>query len=524
MFVSRLSTDLSSLLSSTYLGGSGADMGMGIVVYSGDVYTVAYSFSRDFPTTSGAYDESSNGSADVVICKLSEDLSSLLASTYLGGSGNDWATDIDVSSVGVFIAGHTASSNFPVTAGAYDRTYNGGLRDAFVSHLDLDLSSLLSSSFLGGLSDDRAVAVELTSDRVYITGVTASPDFPANTFDTTWLKVRVGYVAEMDLDLSTLRSTFLDSAYVKSARDGEGGLIYHDGFLYITGRTDGLMYSGEHDTLYAFGIDVFVLKLDADNLDILGGIHFGGSRYENSTAIDATSDGIYIAGYTSSSDFPVTSGVYDETYNGRGDIFITKVNPDLTAILSSTYLGGSDREYVGDIAVAPDAIYVVGYTSSDDFPTTSGAYDRDYNSGSKDVIVSKLSMDLSSLLASTYLGGSDNDYGTAIALASDGVYLVGNTESGDFPTTAGAYDNTINGERDVFISKMSPNLDQLLAGTFLGGSDYEDAIGLLILSGDVYVAGDTRSDNFPITVGNLLNGRSDLFISRLDSPFWQVPL
>ncbi|TVM00363.1 MAG: hypothetical protein CV087_14655 [Candidatus Brocadia sp. WS118] len=189
-------------------------------------------------------------------------------------------------------------------------------------------------------------------------------------------------------------------------------------------------------------------------------------------------------------------------------------------LLASTFLGSSmnnDTPY--SIAISGGDVYVAGETHSSDFPTTPGAYDTSFNGGS-DVFVAKLNESLTDLLASTFLGGSGgNDRSFSLEISGGNVYVAGFTPSTDFPTTPGAYDTSFNGDSDVFVAKFNGSLTDLLASTFLGGSSRDSGNSIAISGSNVYVAGSTRSSDFPTTPGaydTSFNGGSDVFVAKLN--------
>ena len=166
-------------------------------------------------------------------------------------------------------------------------------------------------------------------------------------------------------------------------------------------------------------------------------------------------------------------------------------------------------------------MYVTGLTSSSDFPTTAGAYDESYNGGEYDCVIAKLDGELTTLEASTFVGGSESDSGVSVVIDDGYVYVTGRTGSSDFPTTAGAYDESYNGgDYDVFISRVDISLTTLDVSTFVGGSS-DESVGYIALDGShVYVTGSTASSDFPTTLGaydgSYNGGDYDVFISKLD--------
>jgi len=253
--------------------------------------------------------------------------------------------------------------------------------------------------------------------------------------------------------------------------------------------------------------------------------YLGGNSLEEASciALDIYQNSV-VAGMTSSTDFPVTAGAYDQTYDGLTDAFVAKVDVYGTSLLWATYLGGFFGEEVMDLTLdGAGNPLLTGWTQSHDFPTTSGAYDESYNGGS-DVFVARLSSYGNALFWSTYLGGSGTDEPYAIArdIYAD-VYITGQTQSSDFPTTNGAYDQSHNGDYDLFVAKVHGAGNQLLWSTFVGGSGADVGIGLVLdPSSNVIVTGSTYSPGFPTTTGafdesyNYGSG-GDAFLTKLNS-------
>jgi hypothetical protein len=201
------------------------------------------------------------------------------------------------------------------------------------------------------------------------------------------------------------------------------------------------------------------------------------------------------------------------------DAFVVKLKPDGSGLIYSTLLGGSSSDETTDIAVDNNGnACVSGITQSADFPVTPGAYDTQY--GNRDAFVAKLDSEGGALVFSSFIGGSDRDRGRGIAIDTTGnVYVVGMTNSRDFPTTQDAYDRDQNGSYDLFVAKFNPQASSLLYSTFLGGNNWEDGLGIAVsASGCAYVTGYTYSPNFPATAGALMPayaGEQDLFLCQL---------
>lgn len=454
------------LLASTFLGGSSLERINSIAIDSGgNIYIAGDTISSDFPLTPGIFDASHNGSFDVFVSKLDGALTTLLASTFLGGSEGDGGDSLVIDPNGnIYVSGSTNSSNFPITPGAFDTSFHGS-SDVFVSKLDGTLTNLLASTYLGGFSRDSSDSLMVDPNgNVYVAGSTNSLNFPTTT-------------GAFDTSLS-----------------GEG--------------------------------DVFISKLDGTLTTLLASTYLGGfalvSEELSSTAIDSAGN-IYVTGTTGSSDFPTTFGVFDTSHNGNFDVFVSRLNGELTSLLSSTFLGGFEADIASSLSINSEGnIYVTGLTSSSGFPVTSGAFDSSFNGGVNDVFVSKLDGTLTSLLASTFLGGSDNDGSDSLIIDLQGdIYITGSTASLNFPTTPDAFDTSHNGFFDIFISKMDRTLTTLLTSTYLGGTSGDGDDSLVIDSqGNLYIAGSTGSSDFPITGGSFdtsFNGVADAFISKFNN-------
>ena len=467
------------LVYSTFLGGSTDDEGRDIAVdAAGNAYvtgsTQQLTFPSDFPTTAGAFDTTHNGNQDAFVTKLNPAGSALVYSTFLGGSNDEFGRGIAVDTSGsAYVTGITGSPNFPTTVGAFDTTLNAlGTFDAFVTKLNPTGSALVYSTFLGGVNSEsgNGIAVD-TSGSAYVTGDTGSVGFPttAGAFDTSYNGGGDTFVTKLNPAGSTLQySTFLGGF---GTDFGTAIALDTFGSAYVTGFTSSINYPttiGAFDTTHNGFIGEFVmfdafvtkLNLSGSTLDystFLGGT---GPDFGDGIAVD-TSGSAYVTGSAGSSNFPTTVGAFDTTHNGVGsaDAFVTKFNPTGSALVYSTFLGGSDLDQGNDIAVdTTGSAYLTGFTLSANFPTTADAVDTTHN-GSSDVFVTKLNPSGSApLVYSTFLGGSNEDLAFGIAVDTFGsAYVTGFTFSHlDFPTTVGAFDTTHGiGSSDVFVSKIS---------------------------------------------------------------------
>ncbi|HEY6167873.1 MAG TPA: SBBP repeat-containing protein [Verrucomicrobiae bacterium] len=507
------------LVYSTFLGASGDDYVSGIVVdASGNVFVVGDTTSLSFPTSS-AYDSSPNGSNDVFVTKLNASGSGLVYSTYLGGNADEYAGGIAVDSSGnAYVTGQTLSGNFPTTpANAFSTSINAGVGtafydgDAFVAKLGPAGNTLLYSSFLGGEFDDSGDAIAAdNSGNVYVAGGTFSigtgpnkfPTFPNNAFQGNNNGIENAFVAKFN----TLAS-------------GTASLVYST-FLGGSGGNPKVEYD------HANGIAI----------DASGNAYVTGeaAAYPDYPAVP-------------SSDFPLVLPAFQSSFNrgntdplgGNTDAFVTKINSTGTGLIFSTFLGGGDNDAgMGITLDAGGRIYVVGETMSTNFPTLNGAQpaisDPD-NTGfpAPDLFITEFPNAGTSLVYSTYFGGSDYESGFGIyraGIAVDGsgyVYVTGQTTSFDFPFTVGADQTNAFGQSEAFVAKINPAVPGpagLAYATLFGGDGDDRGIGVAVdTNGNFYVAGTTSSvTNFPVTPGafrtNNGGGYYDTFVAKFSSP------
>jgi IPT/TIG domain/Beta-propeller repeat len=325
-----------------------------------------------------------------------------------------------------------------------------------------------------------------------------------------------------------LDPTLSYSTYLGGSAADVGHAIAVDDFgnAYVAGETQSLDFPGPNATLKGPS-DAFVAKFDPSGTTRLYSLYLGGSQVDVAWGIAVDASGsVYLTGETSSDDFPTTAGAYQRVKSTGKDAFVVKLSA-AGALAYSSLLGGSGMDQ-GDRgnAIAVDSagsMVVTGRTDSVDFPVTAGAFFTSFRGGEFDAFVAKLNPGASgaaSLIYSTYLGGSLNDAGFALALDSAGnPYVAGGTSSGaDFPVTPGAYQASGN-LTDAFFTKLNANASALAYSTFLGGSGTERANGIVIdAAGNALIAGQTNAIDFPTknAIQPAPGGGYDAFVAKLD--------
>jgi len=451
-----------TLTYSTCLGGSLIDTGFAIVLdSSGSAYVTGQSYSTNFPTTRGAFQTSRRGAENVFVSKLNGNGSALIYSTYIGGSTLDGGNGIAVDSLGnAYVAGNTYSSDFPTTAGAF-QTSLAGSENAFVSKLDPSGSALVYSTYVGGSGSDSATGISLDSGgHAYVVGQTSSPNFPttAEAFQTSLAGTENAFITKLNQPGSALEySTYLGGSGIDA---GAGIAVDSAGNAYVTGQTASIDFpttTGAFQTSMPIPWSAFVTKLNPSGSDLVYSTYLGGGGDTGQAIALDFSGHAYVAGGTSSSDFPfpTTPGAFQTSQAGFLNAFVTKLNPSGSAPMYSTLLGGSSQDY--DFGIAVDFsgnVYLTGFAESVDFPTTPGAF-QSALAGSQNAYVTVLNPGGSTLLYSTYLGGSSYDAGQGVAVDYLGnPYAVGYTQSSNFPTTPGAFQTALPAAEVTFVAKF----------------------------------------------------------------------
>ena len=384
-------------------------------------------------------------------------------STYLGGSGTDSANNIAVDSTGnAYISGYTQSTNFPIVNG-FQNSLGGATQDAFVAKLNAAGTALVYSTYLGGnaTSDGFGIALD-SSDNVYLIGETTSSNFPT---------------------VNPIQSS-------------------------LTGTEN-----------------AFVTKLNATGSALVYSTYLGGNNHngpDQGVGITVDSSGnAYVIGTTGSTNFPLVNAL--QATNTDVDAFVGEINAAGTALVFSTYLGGTRGN--GGSAIAVDSagdIYVAGGTNGPDFPVTPNAVQPTFGGvagTTTDGYMAKLSPSGASILYATYLGGSDIDDATGIALDSAGnIYVSGETYSTNFPTF-NAFQSNLAGGEDEFITKINAAGTAFVYSTYLGGNGFAFTGGIAVDSaGDAYVEGATNATDFPTAnpIQATSGGNYDSYISELD--------
>lgn len=449
-------------------------------------------------------------------------------STYLGSESEDQGAGVVVDTQGrAIVTGFTSGTSFPAETGPGAPQHGV---DAFVTRFTADGTATDFTYWFNALTlfaEDEGYSIALDAQgSAYVTGYTRSADFCA-VFGTvpgyhpTYFGETDAFVLKIHADGSGLAyCTFLGGT---DWDVGRAITVDTNGNAFVVGgtwSTDFPTTPGAVQPTLASLRDTFLAKLDASGTTLLYSTFLGGTGQDEAVGVALAAEGIvHVAGWTNSADFPVTAGVFDPSYGGNTDGFLYQLDLTANQLVCSTYLGGSGEDRPADLVVAAHRPIVTGVTRSDDFPTTPAALATRPHGG-QDGFVTRMASDGRTLDFSTYLGGREDDWAWALDVdRDDTLFIAGATASPDFPTTPGAVSAALHGERDAILARLSADGSQLLYGTYLGGSDTDQARGVAIdVGGDVVITGSTSSADFPTTplaFDTAYNGGGDSFVTQL---------
>ncbi|MEZ5362874.1 MAG: SBBP repeat-containing protein [Bryobacterales bacterium] len=482
LFAVALTLPAQTLKYATFFGGEFAEQANGVALDGeGNVYIVGQT--RDLVAAPGSFTSVTGTSEDVFVLKLDPTLSRVIYFSVFGGSARERGSAIAVDAQGAaYVTGLAFSEDFPTTAGALQKTFGGGTRDAFVAKLSPDGSRLEYATYLGGsgLEDGNAIRVD-ESGTAYVAGTTGSADF------------------------ATTPGAFLTALPAESQRAA------------------------------------FVVKLSPDGSTLeLSTLLSGGAR-EEAFALTLDQGKLWIAGYSASPSFPATANAFQPTRNGADDAFIARLSADGSALEAATLLGGATCvnpfggvpcDQVRAIHIDGGRVIVAGDTLTPDFPLAGPSLQHTFGGGVAfgDAFAAIFDLELSRLEWSTYLGGSDEDQINSIVTNPSGdIFAVGTTGSADFPLTA---DGVVPAERGLdegFLVQIDPVEGTLLYSGLLGGVDGDRGYAIATdFRRTIVMAGETSSRGFQSTPGvvqpslvRVRNEGGDAYIAKFD--FQPVP-
>ncbi|HEY0373015.1 MAG TPA: IPT/TIG domain-containing protein [Thermoanaerobaculia bacterium] len=458
----------------TYFGGTGIDQGLAIVLDSAsNAYVTGYVDSTSFPGSSGSALQSSiGGSTDTFVTKINAAGTAVLYSTYLGGTGDEYAAGLAVDGSGnAYVAGQTNSSTFPgVSGGSIQSSNAGGVYDAFLTKINAAGSAITYSTFLGGSGEDSSTEVMVDgSGNAYVAGTTTSTTFPG-----------------------------VSGGSIQSANGGN--------------------------------YDAFVTKINGAGSAITYSTFLGGSGDEIVSDIIINSSGnAFVAGVTASTSFPGVTGSSLQPSNAGGtyDGFLTKLNTAGSAITWSTFLGGSGTEFLSAMALDSSGnLIVAGDTDSTSFPGVTGGSLQSSNNGGNDAFLTKINSGATAITWSTFLGGNNGDFVSPGSLgldSSNNVYVGGATLSTTFNGVNGSsmQPSSGGGTTDSWLAKLNSSASSITWATFLGGSGSDNILAMAVdASGNIYATGVTTSTSYPGVTGASLQssyggGGYDAFVVKV---------
>lgn len=454
-------------------------------------------------------------------------------STYFGGAGYDEERGITTDNSGnIYITGTTESDDFPTTVGAYKRgpqcktgtpIGSAGYQDGFVAKFS-PAGQLIWSTLFGGCYYDKIYGVKVdSSGYVYIHG-RGYPDIvpTPGSFQTTCYGFTTdnggaygpnnAWIAKLTPDGSSVvwQTCFGTGYAIRDMDIDENDDLYvATGYFPIYAPTPHVLWPSWFTTSYRKtpygGNDVVVAKIKGDGTQVYWASYIGGAGSEGDipSIAHGPDHSLYAFINTSSTDMPITSGAVQASYGGgTTDAYIARFSSDGTTLSFGTYLGGSGAEYNSTHNLLVDSsgnAYLAVYTSSSNFPTTVGVFQRTYGGGASDIAIAKISSDGKTLMGSTFIGcnGQSNTDGIHLD-SSNNIYVSGNTNATNFPYTSDAYQKSNAGGQDGLFMVLRSDFTSLLYGTYIGGSaDDMCRTGTIDNNLNFFCAGVSLSDNFP---------------------------
>lgn len=440
---------IDQIIFSSYIGGDGKDFGRlaSTIDEEGYIYIGFLSDSLESPCDHSFIDYSDKievGShTDIYILKLDPSGKSVFL-TRIGGTGNEEIKDIEVDEEGfIYLTGGTTSDDFPISSNPIKNTNRRGTWDAFITKLNPEGNEIVFSTYLGTEKRELGYQIEIDKDHnIYTAGCTYSENFIVT-----------------------------DDALFSSYRGGNN--------------------------------DIYLVKLNKRGEPVYSS-YIGGNGFEEPLSLKIDMNGfLYLSGVTESTDYKSTDRAYRKKHSGWShDIFSMKIDRSMRRILYCTYIGGKGLDNIWDTEVDNKGnLYLTGFTTSPDFPTTHNSFDRIYNGAISDAFVSILNHDGSDLIYSTYLGGEFEDSGVDLAIGNEGlIYLTGYTNSIDFPVSGNAFSKYNHGQYDAFFSIIEPDRKKLPYSTYFGGIE-DDKVNKMSLDkfGNATIFGWTQSSDLFIT-------------------------
>lgn len=432
----------------------------------------------------------------------------IAASTYLGGNYAEYPIAVQVIGNEVHIIGHGESTNYPVTNGS---KYGGGGRDLVYTKLNASTGAIITSTYLGGSGYDQALAMQVIGGEVHILGSTSSGNYPVTNGSTYGGGVQ-------DLVYSKLNAStgaIITSTYLGGSGGDFAVITYATPMLVMAGEVHIAGYSTSSDypvtnssTYGGGGGDIVYTKLNASTGDILTSTYLGGSESDETPILQVAGSDVHILGTSASSNYPVTNS---STYvGGGGDIVYTRLNASTGAIITSAYLGGGNYEYAKYLQIVGGELIFVGITYSFDYPVTNGSA----NSGGQEMVYTKVNTSTGAIITSTYLGGNNSEQLYDMQVLGGELHILGHTNSNDYPVTNGSL---LGGQDDIFYTKLNASTGAIMTSTYLGEYDIEYAAALQVVGGEVHIAGRSSSGNYPVTNGSTFGGGYDIIYTKLNT-------